>query len=118
MPSGIKLSEAAPVEQAVPVELMAARIDATLKHDRLDHLPRMTAPTMVLVADDDTLVPPYFDATIASTIPGARLVRMPEGGHNCFRKDPAGSTGSSSSFWQVLRSPHPDAVAPGRQSAF
>jgi len=44
---------------------------------------------MVVVADDDTLVPPYFGATIAAAIPGARLVRMREGGHNCFRKDPA-----------------------------
>ena len=80
--------EAAQVKQAAPVEVMAARIDATLKHDRLDQLPRITAPTMVIVADDDTLVPPYLGATIAAAIPGARLVRMREGGHNCFRADP------------------------------
>ena len=82
--------EAAQVEQAAPAEVIAARIDATLKHDRLDDLPRITAPTMVIVADDDILVPPYLGATIAAAIPGARLVRMREGGHNSFRKDPAG----------------------------
>jgi aminoacrylate hydrolase len=90
MLAGLEADEAAQVEQAAPVEVMAARIDATITHDRLDHLPRITAPTMVVVADDDTLVPPYFGATIAAAIPGARLVRMREGGHNCFRKDPAG----------------------------
>ena len=80
--------EAAQVEQAAPAEVIAARIDATLEHDRLDHLPRITAPTLVIVADDDTLVPPYLGAAIAAAIPGARLVRMREGGHNCFRADP------------------------------
>ena len=44
---------------------------------------------MVVVADDDTLVPPYLGETIAAAIPGAHLVRMREGGHNCFRTDPA-----------------------------
>jgi pimeloyl-ACP methyl ester carboxylesterase len=91
------------------VEVMAARIDATLKHDRLDHLPRITAPTMVVGADDDTLVPPYFGAAIAAPIPGARLVRMREGGHNCFRMDPADFNRILEQFWQVWRSPHPDA---------
>jgi hypothetical protein len=27
--------------------------------------------------------------TIAAAIPGVHLVRMREGGHNCFRTDPA-----------------------------
>lgn len=88
MLDSLEAFEAAQVEQAAPAEVIAARIDATLEHDRLDHLPRITAPTMVIVADDDTLVPPYLGATIAAAIPGARLVRMREGGHNCFRADP------------------------------
>ena len=80
--------ETAQIEQAAPVEVIAARIDATLTHDRLDHLPRITAPTIVIAADDDILTPSYFGATIAAAIPGARLLHMPEGGHNCFRRDP------------------------------
>jgi|KBSSwiStaDraftv2_1062776.scaffolds.fasta_scaffold201402_3 aminoacrylate hydrolase len=87
---GLEAYETAQLEQAAPVEVLATRIDATLKHDRLDHLPRITAPTIVVVADDDILVLPYLGATIAAAIPGARLVRMREGGHNCFRRDPAG----------------------------
>jgi aminoacrylate hydrolase len=87
---GLEAYETAQFEQAAPVEVLATRIDATLKHDRLDHLPRITAPTIVVVADDDILVLPYLGATIAAAIPGARLVRMREGGHNCFRRDPAG----------------------------
>jgi aminoacrylate hydrolase len=87
---GLEAYETAQLEQAAPVEVLAARIDATLKHDRLDHLPRITAPTIVVVADDDILVLPYLGATIAAAIPGARLVRMREGGHNWFRRDPVG----------------------------
>ena len=90
MLAGLEAFEAAQVQQAAPVEVMAARIDATLEHDRLDQLARITVPTMVVVADDDTLVPPYLGETIAAAIPGAHLVRMREGGHNCFRNDPAG----------------------------
>ena len=90
MLAGLEADEAAQVEQAAPVEVLAARIDATLTHDRLDHLPRITAPTIVVVADDDILVLPYLGATIAAAIPGARLVRMREGGHTCVRRDPAG----------------------------
>lgn len=86
---GLEAFETAQVQQAAPVEVMAARIDATLEHDRLDQLARITVPTMVVVADDDTLVPPYLGETIAAAIPGAHLVRMREGGHNCFRADPA-----------------------------
>ncbi len=81
--------EAEQVRQAGPVEVMAARIDATLKHDRLRDLGRVAVPTMVIVADDDTLVPPYLGGEIAAAIPGARLAWMKAGGHNCYRKDPA-----------------------------
>lgn len=87
---GLEAYEAAQMQQAAPVEIIAAGIDATLAHDRLDDLPRITAPTIVVVADDDILIPPYLGATIAAAIPGARLVHMREGGHNCFRQDPAG----------------------------
>ncbi len=81
--------EAEQVRQAGPVEVMAARIDATLRHDRLRDLGRVAVPTIVVVADDDTLVPPYLGGEIAAAIPGARLARMKAGGHNCYRKDPA-----------------------------
>jgi aminoacrylate hydrolase len=87
MPGCLETYEAAQVEQAAPVDVIAARINATLKHDRLDYLPRITAPTLVVVADDDILIPPYFGETIAAAIPGARLVHIRAGGHNCFRQD-------------------------------
>jgi len=119
MLASLEAFEAAQVEQAAPVEVIAARIDATLEHDRLDHLPRITAPTMVIVADDDTLVPPYWGAAIAAAIPGARLVRIREGGHNCFRADPACFNTISSNSWPRPRSHHRDAMTsngrrPGR----
>jgi aminoacrylate hydrolase len=80
--------EADQVRQAAPVEVMAARIDATLTHDRLADLGRIAVPTLVVVADDDSLVPPYLGEQLAAAIPAARLARMKQGGHNCYRKEP------------------------------
>jgi aminoacrylate hydrolase len=94
----LEAHEEAQVQQAAPVEVTAARIEATLAHDRLDDLPRITAPTIVVVADDDILVPAYFGATIAAAIPGARLVHMHTGGHNCFREDPERFNGILAEF--------------------
>lgn len=88
MLAGLEAYEAEQIRQAAPVEVMAARIDATLKHDRLGDLRRIAAPTMVVVAEDDTLVSPYLREQIAAAIPGARLARTREGGHNCYRRDP------------------------------
>jgi len=89
MLEALEAYEAEQVHRAAPVEVMAARIDATLKHDRLNDLGRIAAPTLVVVAEDDTLVPPYLGEQIAGGIPGARLARMKGGGHNCYRRDPA-----------------------------
>ncbi len=89
MQEQLEAYEAEQIRQAVPVEVMAARIDATLGHDRLADLGRIAAPTIVVVAEDDALVPPHLGEQIAAAVPGARLARMKEGGHNCYRKDAA-----------------------------
>jgi aminoacrylate hydrolase len=58
----------------------AARIRMLLTHDRLDDLGRIEAPTLVLGADDDAIVPIAHSRALARAIPGARLVTIP-GGH-------------------------------------
>ncbi len=52
--------------------------------DRLDSrptLPTIDVPTLVLVGENDELTPPPESAAIASDIPGAKLVTIPESGH-------------------------------------
>lgn len=44
-------------------------------------LPRIGCPTVVIVGDADQLTPPELSQEIAASIPGARLVVVPECGH-------------------------------------
>ena len=47
-------------------------------------------PTLVVVGEDDLLCPPRHSRAIAVRIFGARLVEVPEQGHQPFQEDPAG----------------------------
>jgi aminoacrylate hydrolase len=64
-----------------PAEIVASRIDAIVDFDRTADLARIKAPTLVIVAKDDFLTPPYFSEELARKIPGAKLQILPRGGH-------------------------------------
>jgi len=52
--------------------------------DRVDSrptLPTISVPTLVLAGEEDTITPPASGATMAATIPNARLVIVPHAGH-------------------------------------
>ncbi len=83
-------------DESLPMELLALgekdpypiqphayvrQLEATMAHDTLDRLPRITAPTLVLVGGEDILTPPYESVEIARAIPGAQLRILPRGGH-------------------------------------
>ncbi|MBI1846817.1 MAG: alpha/beta fold hydrolase [Candidatus Rokubacteria bacterium] len=53
-----------------------------------DRLPRITAPTLVSVADEDVLVPARFAREIAARIPGAELATIARAGHVYFWEMP------------------------------
>jgi pimeloyl-ACP methyl ester carboxylesterase len=48
--------------------------DANGAHDSLDRLPGITAPTTVIVGEQDLLTPPRLSRAVAELIPGARFV--------------------------------------------
>jgi pimeloyl-ACP methyl ester carboxylesterase len=62
---------------------IAAQSEACLKHDTLERLPLITAPTLVIVGTKDRIINPVSSEVIASKIPNARLVRV-EGGSHTF----------------------------------
>ncbi|UCE32344.1 MAG: pyrimidine utilization protein D [Burkholderiales bacterium] len=62
-------------------EIVASRIDAIVAFDRTADLARITTPTLVLVARDDFLTPPYFSEELARLIPNASLRVLDKGGH-------------------------------------
>ncbi|MEO9222112.1 MAG: alpha/beta fold hydrolase [Mycobacteriaceae bacterium] len=47
--------------------------DADLAHDSLDRLDQITAPTLVVVGEQDLLTPPWQGRAVADRIPGARF---------------------------------------------
>jgi aminoacrylate hydrolase len=65
-----------------PPEVVLARIDALLAHDARDRLRNIRAPTLVIAADDDVLVPRSLSEVIAGEIAGARLHVFARGGHH------------------------------------
>jgi aminoacrylate hydrolase len=65
-----------------PPDVVLARIDALLAHDAGDRLRHIHAPTLVIAADDDVLVPSPLSEVIAGEIAGARLHAFARGGHH------------------------------------
>ena len=65
--------------------------DADLAHDTLDRLGGITAPTLVLVGEQDLVTPPWQSRTVADAIPGARfeLLTGPGSSHGLHIERPA-----------------------------
>lgn len=76
------------LKTVAPVEVLAARIDMTLDHDRRSELPRIDRPSLVIGTRDDSTVPFYFSDDLAKIIPHARLEILEEGGHYSYRRHP------------------------------
>jgi pimeloyl-ACP methyl ester carboxylesterase len=64
--------------------------DADLAHDTLDRLGGITAPTLVVVGEQDLLTPPRQSKAVADAIPGARfeLVTGPGSSHGLHIERP------------------------------
>ena len=70
------------------IEVIAARVDMTLTHDRLAELGRIDHPSLVIGTKDDVTVPAYFAEDIHAAIRESRLVILPDGGHYSYRRYP------------------------------
>ena len=54
----------------------------------IDELPRISAPTLVIVGEEDVATIPAKAERIAKAIPNARLVRIPKAGHSSTVEEP------------------------------
>jgi aminoacrylate hydrolase len=70
------------VSNAPPVAVSVGRIDALLAFDRRAGLGRITAPTLILAADNDYVTPSYHADALGRAIPGAKVVILKGGGHS------------------------------------
>ena len=72
-----------------PVPAIQAALTAMM--DRADSTPllsRIAVPTLALVGDEDVLTPPSLSESMASAVPGARLVRIAAAGHLASLEQP------------------------------
>lgn len=80
-PELARITEEAARRRLPDPEIVLARIAAILRHDRLADLHRVTAPTLVVAARDDMVVPACLSLALARGIGDAETLILPEGGH-------------------------------------
>ncbi|MEE9275434.1 MAG: alpha/beta hydrolase [bacterium] len=73
-------------ETIAPVEILSARLDMTLRHDRTADLGRIDKPSLIITAKDDALTPTYFAEDLHKIIRGSKLVVLDVGGHYSYRR--------------------------------
>jgi aminoacrylate hydrolase len=76
----VKRAIARAEQELASPDATAARLRMLFAHDRLADLSRITAPTLVLGAPDDMIVPIAHSREITGRIPGARFHEL-TGGH-------------------------------------
>jgi len=67
---------------------------------------QITAPTLVLCADNDHFIPASLSKLIAERVPGSRYLEIPGGGHIPFIEKPKESVGAVVQFIRSLASVH------------
>lgn len=67
-----------------------------------DEIGRITAPTLVIVGEQDVATVPAKARRIAERIPGARLVTVPDAGHSSPIEQPALVTATITTFLDAL----------------
>ena len=95
------------------VDLMARRrdiwraVNGVVDRAGVHHeLARVTAPTLVVVGDEDVATPRPKAEKIVSAIAGARLVTIPRAGHSSPVEEPALVTEAIAQFLQALPRAH------------
>jgi pimeloyl-ACP methyl ester carboxylesterase len=87
-----------PYQQSV--EAFQAQVDALLGHDTTDRLAQITAPTLVLAGELDTILPPRFGHSVPAAIPHAGLEVMPGEAHQPFQEVPDQFNARVDAFWR------------------
>ena len=84
----IEKKEKFTVQNAPPAIVMAERIDCIMEHDQMERLNKITAPTLIAVARDDTCTPSYYSDQLVEKIPNAKLKVFDSGGHFVYMAYP------------------------------
>jgi aminoacrylate hydrolase len=74
------------LKTVAPKEILAARLDMTMAHDRTADLHRIRNPSLIIGTRDDATVPSYQSEDLHSAVAGSKLVIVEEGGHYSYRR--------------------------------
>jgi pimeloyl-ACP methyl ester carboxylesterase len=100
MDEWLEAAAASPYAQSVDAFCRSA--EALLGHDTADRLGAISTPTLVTVGELDLVLPPRFSRDLVERIPGARLVVVPEAGHQPFQELPEDYNQILVEFWQSI----------------
>lgn len=82
-----------------PADAFRRQSLAGQEHDALDRLPRITAPTLVVVGEQDILTPRKLSEELAAMIPKAELRVLPSLGHAFYEQRPEVFNRLALEFW-------------------
>jgi pimeloyl-ACP methyl ester carboxylesterase len=100
MDGWIDAAEASPYAQSVDAFCRSA--EALIAHDTADRVGAIDLPTMVTVGELDLALPIRFSEELVQRIPNARLVVIPEAGHQPFQEFPEDYNRRLDEYWQSL----------------
>ncbi|MGC2998545.1 alpha/beta fold hydrolase [Streptomyces sp. G35A] len=83
-------------------EAFQRQLEPFMRHDTLDRLPGITAPTLVLAGELDIATPPRLGRVVADAIPGARFEVMAEEAHQPFQEAPDVFNARADAFWREV----------------
>lgn len=86
------------IAEALPAGVAAAQRGMAERPDRSGLLPRIAVPTLVVVGDEDELIPPEESRKTAEAIHGAELAVLQGAGHLSSLEDPQGFNRSLAGF--------------------
>jgi 3-oxoadipate enol-lactonase len=89
---------------AVDVPSTLQCLDALMRRDRfVERLAEVDVPCLVIVGDEDVLLPPACSEQIAAGVRGATLLRVPKAGHLSTLEQPEAVTQAMLGFLGGLR---------------
>jgi len=80
------------------VEILTARLDMMLAHNRTDEISSIDRPALVIGTVDDATIPYYFAEDLHAAIPGSQVMMFDDGGHYSYRRHPEKWNAAVSAF--------------------
>ena len=74
------------LKTVAPPDVLAARLDMTMAHDRVADLHKIRNPSLIIGTRDDATVPSYQSKDLHKAVAGSKLVIVEEGGHYSYRR--------------------------------